>query len=237
MTTKVLIISGGMDSYTLLHHTYDDRMPSDEFYALSFDYGQRHKRELVCAARACGLLGIPHNVVDLSGLTPLISSSALTGDIEVPEGHYADESMKLTVVPNRNMIMLSIAIGVAVSESAPDASHAEVYFGAHAGDHDIYPDCREEFTAAMRYVAELANYVPVEVIAPFQLLSKGEIAVIGRDLGLDYGETWTCYKGGKQACGKCGACVERQEAMMYAGIRDPLPYDSHSPEYMEWLAK
>lgn len=209
----VTILSGGMDSVTLL---YLLKAQSNEVYALSFDYGQRHKKEILCAKAICEELGVEHRVIDLTSVTQLLGGSALTDDIDVPEGHYADENMKKTVVPNRNMMMLSIATAWAVSLEAD-----QVVFGAHSGDHAIYPDCRQEFIDAMTTVTKIANYHSVEIVAPFIDADKGDIATAGKDMGVPYEKTWTCYKGLERHCGACGACVERQEAMAKAGVIEP----------------
>ena len=218
MKKIVVVYSGGMDSFTLLHQMQERGL---EVAALSFNYGQRHSKELEYAAAECSRLGIEHKVVDVTTINQLLQGSSLTSDVDVPEGHYAAESMKVTVVPNRNMIMLSLAIGWAISIKA-DA----VAFGAHGGDHDIYPDCRPEFVHAMQKVADLCDWHKVRVLAPFLYADKGTIAKIGKDLGLDYGRSWTCYNGRVKACGKCGACQERIEAMAFAGINDPMEYES-----------
>ncbi len=218
----VAVYSGGMDSFTLLQ-TLNRTNFVEEVSAISFDYGQRHKRELECAAKVCTLHEIEHQIVDLSSLTPLLKGSSLTDDIEVPEGHYAQENMKATVVPNRNMIMASVAIGYAVSINA-DA----IYMAVHAGDHDVYPDCRSEFIVALDAVAQIANYRPINVNAPFIADTKGGVLVHGARAGLiaaHYADTWTCYKGGDRACGRCGACVERLEAFDFVGWEDPLEYE------------
>ncbi len=215
MSKCVAIYSGGMDSLTLIHYLLHQRL---DVHALSFDYGQRHAKELNYARKVAYELCIPHFVVDLKSICPLLSGSALTSPgIDVPEGHYEEESMKATVVPNRNMIMLSVAIGYGVSIQAP-----VVYFGAHAGDHAIYPDCRAEFVDAMNMVSDIANYQPVAVKAPFIEMDKGDIAIIGKELGVDYSRAWTCYKGLDKPCGKCGACQERAEAMAKAGIEEEV---------------
>lgn len=208
----VVIYSGGMDSCTLLHHALN---LGYEVHALSFYYGQRHKKELEYAAAECARLNVTHKVVNVSSINTLMQGSALTSNIDVPEGHYADENMKQTVVPNRNMIMLSMAIAYAVSIDG-----YAVMFGAHAGDHAIYPDCRGEFIDAMNAVSLIANYTPIRIMAPFIDKDKGDIAILGKSLGVDYSKTWTCYKGLDRPCGKCGACVERAEAMAKAGIVD-----------------
>ncbi len=194
---------------------------SKEVHALSFNYGQRHSKELKCAEAVCRKLDIPYRIIDISAINFLLAGSSLTDDIDVPEGHYEEESMKSTVVPNRNMIMLSLAIGYAVS------IHAEaVYYGAHGGDHAIYPDCRPLFVEKMNQASIAANYEPVEVRAPFLHMDKICILKKGLALGLDYSQTWTCYNGREKACGKCGSCVERLEAFAKNGTVDPVPYES-----------
>jgi 7-cyano-7-deazaguanine synthase len=213
-----------MDSFTLLHHVLNEHAgDASRVAALSFHYGQRHKKELQYAAAEAQRLGIRHQIVDVGTLLPLLGGSSLTDAIDVPEGHYAADNMKLTVVPNRNMIMLSIATGYAVSIGAN-----AVYFGAHAGDHDIYPDCRAEFVKAMSAVTAIANYEPVYVRAPFQQLTKKTILERGEGLGLtatDYLRSWTCYNGREKPCGKCGACVERLEAFRDMHWIDPHEYE------------
>ena len=205
----VAIVSGGMDSVTML---YDLVKQGHDVKALSFNYGQRHKKELKCAKKVCKKLGVEHKLVKLLSITDLISNSALTGNVEVPEGHYADESMKLTVVPNRNMIMLSIAIGY-----AENLKYEAVAYGNHQGDHAIYPDCRKEFVEALDKASQLGTYNQIKLIGPYTELTKGDIALKGLQLGIKYGkETWTCYKGEKKPCGKCGSCVEREEALQFA---------------------
>jgi 7-cyano-7-deazaguanine synthase len=217
MTQKaVVIFSGGMDSFTILNKVIKQ---GDTPYALSFNYGQRHKKELDYAARACKILGIKHKIIDISAINELIGGSSLTGDIEVPEGHYEEDSMKQTVVPNRNMILLSMAVGYAVSIGAPD-----VYYGAHSGDHAIYPDCRPQFVDAMNNVCAIANYESVAIKTPYLHHSKIDILTDGLKMGLDYGMTWTCYNGQEKACGKCGACQERLEAFEKNSANDPLDY-------------
>lgn len=215
--TVVVIYSGGMDSYTLLHLA---RERGFQVHALSFNYGQRHVRELECAASVCQSLGIPHKVIDIRAMSEVMSGSALTSEIEVPEGHYEEDSMKATVVPNRNMILLSLATGYAVTVGA-----GAVWFGAHGGDHAIYPDCRPEFVQKMDAVCRVANYEPVGIEAPFMAMDKGQILAEGLRLGLDYSQTWTCYNGRQQACGRCGSCVERLEAFAANGVPDPLDYE------------
>lgn len=201
----VLVFSGGMDSTTLLYKLLKD---GDKVLCLSFDYGQRHKKELKCAKNICEKLKTPHKIVDIKSLNSLMSGSALTSNIKVPEGHYQDKNMRSTVVPNRNMIFLSLAIAQAVS-----AKFDRIAIAVHAGDHAIYPDCRPEFIDKMCAVAKISNYEPVKIYAPFLEMSKRKIATLGQKLGVDYSGTWTCYKGLKNPCGKCGACTERAEAL------------------------
>ncbi|TMP33658.1 7-cyano-7-deazaguanine synthase QueC [Pseudoalteromonas rubra] len=218
MSEKVVVIySGGMDSYTVLNKALKSGY---EVYALSFNYGQRHVKELEVARQACDELGVAHKIVDISAINQLIGGSSLTDDIEVPEGHYEEESMKSTVVPNRNMILLSLAVGYAVSLKA-----SKVFYGAHSGDHAIYPDCRPEFVKKMDDVCRIANYEEIEIVCPYLNNSKIEILTDGLKMGLDYSKTWTCYNGREKACGKCGACQERLEAFKLNQASDPLPYE------------
>lgn len=218
MSQKVVVIfSGGMDSFTVLNLAVKQGL---EVFALSFDYGQRHKKELDYANRACQKLNVHHKVVDISAINQLIGGSSLTSDMDVAEGHYAEESMKTTVVPNRNMILLSMAVGYAVSIDAN-----KVYYGAHSGDHAIYPDCRPEFVHKMNDVCAIANYEAVEIVTPYLEVSKTAILTAGLAMGLDYNLTWTCYNGREKACGKCGACQERLEAFTENGVTDPLDYE------------
>ncbi len=213
----VVIYSGGMDSFTLLHKIINE---GKRVYALSFNYGQKHSKELHYAQKVSDELGIPHKIVDITAINQLLLGSSLTDDIEIPEGHYEEESMKSTVVPNRNMIMLSLAVGYAVSIQAK-----AVYFGAHGGDHAIYPDCRPEFVSKMNAVSHVANYEPVDILAPFLTTNKIGILKEGLALGLDYGKSWTCYNGRERACGKCGSCQERLEAFAENGCTDSLKYE------------
>lgn len=215
----VVIYSGGMDSFTLLHRAIEDGY---RVYALSFNYGQRHSKELHYAQKVCDELGLPHKVVDITAINQLLLGSSLTDDIEVAEGHYEEESMKSTVVPNRNMIMLSLAVGYAVSIGAK-----AVYYGAHGGDHAIYPDCRPEFVKRMDAVSEIANYEAVAIRAPYLNSSKTQILSDGLRRGLNYGKTWTCYNGRERACGRCGSCTERLEAFAAFKLIDPLPYEKY----------
>jgi len=216
--SAVVILSGGMDSTTLL---YDTLNRGYKVRALSFNYGQRHVRELEYAKATCTVLKIQHKVVDLTPINSLLQGSALTSpSIKVPRGHYTSPSMKATVVPNRNMILLSLAIGYAISIKA---NH--VFYGAHAGDHSIYPDCRREFVTAMQRIARICDYRKIRLHAPYLRIDKGDIVIIGKKLKVDYSSTWTCYDPKEdKACGHCGACTERLEAFKKAGIKDPIKY-------------
>lgn len=218
MSNKVVVIySGGMDSFTVLNRAIKD---GKEVYALTFDYGQRHIKEIDFAANVCKKLNIPHKIIDISAINQLLAGSSLTDDIDIPEGHYEEDSMKSTVVPNRNMILLSLAVGYAVSVEA-----SQVYYGAHSGDHAIYPDCRPEFVAKMNDVCQIANYQSVEIYSPYLEVSKTAILTDGLTMNLDYSQTWTCYNGREKACGKCGACQERLEAFEQNDVTDPLIYE------------
>lgn len=212
----VAIVSGGMDSVTMLH---DLKSQGHEIEVISFNYGQRHVKELQVAKANAEALGLKHTVVDMDFMADLLSNSALTGDIDVPEGHYEEENMKLTVVPNRNMIMASIAIGYAVN-----LGYEAVALGVHAGDHAIYPDCRPEFIEKLNAVSQIANYEPIKVIAPYVNMNKIEIVARGSEIGVDYSKTWTCYKGLDKACGRCGSCQERLEAFAANNLTDPVVY-------------
>ncbi|MCX4758670.1 7-cyano-7-deazaguanine synthase QueC [Kitasatospora purpeofusca] len=217
----VVIASGGLDSTTAAYWLADR---GSRLSLLSFDYGQRHRKELDFARRIAGHLGAHQEVVDLSGLGRLLSGSALTDPaVRLPDGHYTAESMRATVVPNRNAIMLDIAVGMAVARGA-DA----VAFGAHAGDHAIYPDCRSSFFDLFAETAKAGNEGFLadgfEVLAPFIDLAKADIVEIGRQIGVPYQDTWSCYRGGEVHCGRCGTCTERIEAFSLAGVEDPTEY-------------
>ncbi len=225
----VIVYSGGLDSTVLLYHL---RAAGHELHALSVDYGQRHRCELDRAAEICAELGIPNPIADLSSIQSLLAGSSLTSpDIEVAEGHYTEESMKSTVVPNRNMILLSIATGHALSIKA-----GQIAYAAHSGDHAIYPDCRNEFADAMAKAIALADWDQVALIRPFVDWTKADIVRRGAELNVPFLKTWSCYKGGELHCGRCGTCIERREAFALAGLKDPTPYQSDAPS-LEALRK
>lgn len=216
MKDSLIVVSGGMDSITLLHE-YADQIA----LAVTFDYGSNHaKKEIPFAQLHCQRLGIKHLVIPLSFMHDYFKSSLLEGDAAIPEGHYADENMKSTVVPFRNGIMLSIACGIAESNGLH-----KVLIANHGGDHSIYPDCRPEFIQSMSSAMQNGTYEHIEIFAPYTNITKGDIARHGKALGIDYSETWSCYRGGDKHCGKCGTCVERHEALLEAGIDDPTEYE------------
>ena len=218
MKNSVIIVSGGMDSITLLYDHKDEIA-----LGISFDYGSNHNaREIPYAKMHCERLGIRHITINLDFMHKYFKSSLLEGADAIPEGHYADDNMKSTVVPFRNGIMLSIAIGIAESNNLD-----QVFIANHGGDHTIYPDCRPEFINAIDGAATAGTYNNVRVVAPYTNITKGEIASIGKRLGIDYTETWSCYKGGEKHCGKCGTCVERKEALAAAGIDDHTVYEEN----------
>lgn len=217
MKDSVIVVSGGMDSITLL---YDKK--EEIALAVTFDYGSKHNaREIAWAKVHCGRLGIRHIVIKLDFMQRYFTSSLLEGGDEIPEGHYADENMKSTVVPFRNGIMLSVAAGIAESNGLK-----KILIANHGGDHTIYPDCRPEFIGAMDRAIANGTYEDVRIDAPYTNITKADIAKIGKRLGIDYSETWSCYKGGERHCGKCGTCIERKEAMALAGIDDRTEYES-----------
>lgn len=214
----VVLVSGGLDSVTL---GYEMVREGGRCLWLSFAYGQRHRREVEYAARAAKRAGAGWELVDLTGVGRLLGGNALTGGAPVPEGHYAAPSMAVTVVPNRNAMMLAVAFGVASAVGAEVVATA-----VHAGDHPVYPDCRPAFIeafAAMEREA-LAGMGAPRLVAPYVTLTKAEIVSRGVALGVPYAETWSCYVGGDVHCGRCGTCVERREAFELAGVSDPTEY-------------
>lgn len=216
MRDAVIIISGGMDSVTMLHE-YKDTIA----LAITFDYGStQNGRERLCALEQCKALGIKHIVIRLDFMKQYFKSALLESADAIPEGNYDDENMKSTVVPFRNGIMLAIACGVAESNGLK-----RVMIANHSGDHAIYPDCRMPFINAMSVAMQTGTYDGIEVFAPYTTLCKADIARHGKALGVDYAMTYSCYKGGAKHCGKCGTCRERREALREAGIDDPTEYE------------
>lgn len=223
----ILTLSGGMDSTVLLYHLLSQ---GHEVRTLSVNYGQRHSRELTAAFdvanAACmkfASLYKEHKLVDLHALKQLMGGSSQTDDVPVPEGHYAEESMKLTVVPNRNMILLSLAGAWAVSTKSDFVAYA-----AHSGDHAVYPDCRPEFAEAMSKALSMCDWHIVTLSRPFlhpTPMSKTDVCRLGQRLGVPFGLTWSCYKGGAKHCGVCGTCSERKESFKDSGVEDPTEYE------------
>lgn len=216
MKDSVIILSGGMDSVTLLYD-YQERIA----LAITFDYGSNHnKREAACAALHCQRLGIEHIIIPLDFMARYFKSSLLEGAEAIPEGDYNDENIHSTVVPFRNGIMLAIAAGLAESREL-----TRVMMANHFGDHVIYPDCSEEFVRHMSSAMTAGTYVGVQVLAPYTTISKTDIARIGKRLGIDYSLTYSCYKGGPRHCGRCATCRERMQALREAGIDDHTDYE------------
>ena len=217
-----VLLSGGMDSVTVL---YEALSSHDVAACLSFDYGAKHNAcEIPFAKLHAERHGVAHHVISLDFMDRLFKSDLLRSGGQVPDGHYAEESMKQTVVPFRNGIMLSIAAGFAESIDAEG-----VVIAAHSGDHAIYPDCREPFMQAMAEAMGQGTYANIQLLRPFIAMDKTAIARRGAELGLDFSETWSCYKGGKIHCGVCGTCVERREAFQLAGLTDPTTYEQTPP--------
>ncbi len=218
----IVLCSGGMDSVTALYWAAREHGVAA---VVSFDYGSKHNaRELPFAAEHAARLGVRHEVVRLDFMDRLFASDLLKSGGAIPEGHYAAENMKQTVVPFRNAIMLSVAAGFAESIAAEG-----LVIAAHGGDHTIYPDCREEFMRAMGDAMRLGTYAEVKLLRPFIAMDKGRIAAEGARLGVDFSRTWSCYKGREIHCGKCGTCVERREAFGAAGLVDPTRYETLGP--------
>lgn len=216
MKDSIIIVSGGLDSITLLY----DKAETIAL-AVSFDYGQNHaSRELLFAALHCQRLGIRHIIIPLQFMQQYFKSSLLEGSDKIPEGHYEEENMKSTVVPFRNGIMLAIAAGIAESHNLN-----RIYIANHGGDHTIYPDCRPEFIKAMTAATQAGTFNNTRIEAAFTNITKADIVRIGIKLGINYAETWSCYKGGDCHCGKCGTCIERKEAFREAGLTDPTKYE------------
>lgn len=213
-----VLLSGGLDSTTALYWAHRHH---EVAAALAFDYGSNHaRRELACAQWQAAHLGIPCHTIDITSITPYLHSALLDGAEAIPTEDYAPENMKQTVVPFRNGIFLSLAAGIAESQGA-----AGLVIAAHAGDHAIYPDCREEFMQAMAQAIRLGTYAGLDILRPFIHSSKADIAALGARLGVDFAHTYSCYRGGEKHCGRCATCRERREAFLAAGLADPTPYE------------
>ena len=216
MTKALVILSGGIDSTVLLYDLIDQGYDVE---AITFHYGQKHSKEISSAKATCAILDIPQKIVRLEGIEDLIHGSALIGDKDIPEGHYEDESMKSTVVANRNSIFINLAMAYAITKKI-----RTIAYGAHAGDHAIYPDCRPVFVERIQALAEVVDYDPLNIIVPYLHWKKQDIVKKGAELGVDFDYTWSCYKGQRLHCGRCGTCVERIEAFKLAGVEDPTKY-------------
>ena len=220
MSSALVVYSGGLDSYTLLNKALQNFKKVE---AITFDYGQKHKKEIDYAKNNCLELGIAHKVIKLD-IADLLSNSALVGDSKIPEGNYDKEKMKQTIVPNRNMIMISIAASLAIKNKLQ-----YLWYAAHAGDHEIYPDCRPYFIQNLNETLRIGTMEHrkenLRLVAPFIQYDKTWIAAKGKELGVPFEKTWTCYKGLDKHCGKCGACVERKEAFRDSGGNDPTIYE------------
>jgi len=208
----VVILSGGLDSTVMLYKLVGEgKMP----ITLTFDYGQKHCKEIEMAVRTSKLLGLRNMLLNIPLGDIFKSSSLLEGGEDIPEGHYTDENQKSTVVPNRNMILLSFAAGM-----AEDRQMDEVYYGAHSNDRTTYPDCRPGFIRAVSRCTQEGTYNNVRIIAPFMDWTKADIVREGVRLKVPFENTWSCYKGTDMPCGKCGTCVERREAFEIVGAID-----------------
>lgn len=216
MKDTLLVLSGGLDSTTMLYDFADNIA-----LAVTFHYGSNHnEREAECARFHCDKLGIQHIEINLAFMGDYFKSSLLEGADAIPDGNYDEDNMKSTVVPFRNGIMLSIAAGLAESRGLK-----KVMLANHSGDHTIYPDCRPEFVKAMSEAINSGTYIGVELVAPYTMITKADIVKRGSELGIDYTKTYSCYKGGEHHCGLCGTCRERREAFMLAGVEDKTIYD------------
>lgn len=219
----IQLLSGGLDSTVLLAYLIDEH---HDVETVSVNYGQRHVKEITAASQIAYYYGVGNRTLDLSQVGKMLAGSSLTDrTVEVPDGHYADDTMRATVVPNRNLLMLSAAAAFAVSQGADGVAYA-----VHAGDHTIYPDCRPEFVMAAATALYLGtlSFGPegrgIKLLAPFVERDKASLVVLGHDLEVPFSKTWSCYKGGEVHCGTCGTCVERREAFDLAGVSDPTLY-------------
>ena len=218
----VVVLSGGIDSTTLLWKMVKE---GHDVHAFTVNYGQLHKREIDSALYQTRMAKVPHEILVIPTLRQIFKGSALTDlGVSVPEGRYEEENMKKTVVPNRNMILISLAVAYAISIKADAVAYA-----AHSGDHTIYPDCRPEFVAAMASAVSQCDWNPPSLMAPFLHMRKSDIVKLGQALGVDFSHTWSCYKGGILHCGRCGTCIERREAFLAAGVPDPTQYQKSAP--------
>lgn len=228
MRKITVILSGGLDSTVLLYKAVKE-VGVENVNAITFNYGQRHSKEIEFAKRTAHKLGVQHEVLKMAAIGKQIFKSALTDkDAKIPEGHYADDNLQTTVVPNRNMIMISLTAAFAISHGTN-----EIWYGAHAGDHSNYPDCRPEFIEALKGVLALCHFEPITLQAPFEHMSKAEIVATGLALKVPFEDTWSCYDGKEEACGKCGTCVDRLKAFHENGAKDPAVYSYLPAAYIK----
>ena len=221
----VPLLSGGMDSTVLLYELLTGW--KGKVFPIAFNYGQRHKRELTAAAAICSRLNTHLRILDFPHFATIASSSQTNAEVPVPEGHYTDASMRVTVVPNRNAVMLNIAAAYAI-----DLGANTLAYGAHAGDHSVYVDCRPEFVEAMAVLLQVVDYHKLDLFVPYLNRTKRQIAEAGRSLKVPFELTWSCYKGGARHCGRCATCIERREAL--DGF-DPTEYEDNSNFWKEVL--
>jgi 7-cyano-7-deazaguanine synthase len=225
----VCLFSGGADSTTLLYYM---KNRGYDVQALTLFYGQRHKKEILATKKIVKELGIKHTVANVSQIQQLISKSSLTSSMKVPKGHYTKETMKQTVVPNRNMILIALATGYAITLDADTVAYA-----AHASDHAIYPDCRPPFVEKMKDALKTCDYKQIELEAPFLSRTKGQVIALGLSLNVPYEKTWSCYEGNKRPCLKCGTCVERTESFKENGVQDPALTEQEWKKALKYLDK
>ena len=215
--SSIVLLSGGLDSATLLAKLVAENR---RVLALGVNYGQRHSREIEAARAIAAHYGVEYRLADLRAVSAFFGKISLT-DASVPvyEGAYNEAGMKTTVVPARNLLLVSLATSWAIAEKCDTVAYA-----AHGGDHAIYPDCREEFAEKLDAVVRISDWHPVRLERPFVGMSKAEIVALGARLGVPFALTWSCYNGGERHCGKCSTCVERAAAFREAGVPDPTLY-------------
>ena len=222
----VVLLSGGMDSAVLLAYVVKT-LGCGPVHALSFDYGQRHLRELECARWQAEAIGAAeYRTIDLGFVAGLVEggTTLVKGGEEVPDLSDLNEAeldQPPTYVPNRNMMLLSVAVAYAEARGIRD-----VFYGAQAQDEYGYWDCTGDFIERLNLVLELNRRDRVTVQAPFVDKKKSELVSLGNELGVDFSHTWSCYRGGETACGTCPTCVERLKAFREAGATDPLVYET-----------
>lgn len=215
----VSALSGGMDSTTVLARLLAD---GHEVHCLNFTYGSKHNQyECMSAEAVADYYDVSYKLIDLSNIFENFQSNLLKSGGEIPEGHYEQENMKLTVVPGRNTIFSGILMGYAQSIGA-----SAIALGVHQGDHEIYPDCRIEYINSLRTTICLATEGEVDIYTPYLHTNKIGIIKDGLKLNVPYHLTRTCYKDQEISCGVCGSCRERIEGFQENGVKDPIPYET-----------